>query len=141
MDRAGMTLPPDTFHVMAKPSGAICNLECKYCFYLEKEGLFAPGTRFHMSDEVLEAYVKQQIEGQKGSEVLFAWQGGEPTLMGVEFYEKGVALQRRYADGRRVQNSLQTNGVLLDDRWGEFLRRENFLVGISIDGPQPLHDL
>lgn len=136
-----MIAPPDTFHVMAKPSGPICNLDCKYCFYLEKEGLFARGTRFRMSDEVLEAYIQQQIKGQRGSDVMFAWQGGEPTLMGLEFFEKAIALQRRYANGRRLQNTFQTNGILLDDRWGEFLAREHFLVGLSIDGPQPLHDL
>jgi serine-type anaerobic sulfatase-maturating enzyme len=136
-----MPAAPDTFHVMAKPSGAICNLGCKYCFYLDKESLFDGGTRFRMSDEVLAAYVQQHAAAQRGPEVLFAWQGGEPTLMGVDFFEKAVALQRRYAAGRTVQNAFQTNGVLLDDAWGEFLKRENFLVGLSIDGPQPLHDL
>jgi uncharacterized protein len=136
-----MPAPPDAFHVMAKPSGAICNLDCKYCFYLDKESLFAGDTRFRMSDEVLAAYVQQHFAAQREREVLFAWQGGEPTLMGVEFFEKAVALQRRHAAGRAVQNAFQTNGVLLDDAWGEFLKRESFLVGLSIDGPQPLHDL
>jgi uncharacterized protein len=131
---------PETFHVMAKPTGAICNLDCKYCFYLEKENLFERGTRFRMSDEVLEAYVRQQIEAQRGSEVVFAWQGGEPTLMGLEFFKKAVALQKRFAAGRRMQNAFQTNGVLLDDDWCEFFKRENFLIGISIDGPRELHD-
>lgn len=132
---------PDTFHVMSKPSGAICNLDCKYCFYLDKEALFDRGARFRMSDEVLSAYIQQQIAAQRGSEILFAWQGGEPTLMGVDFFERAVALQRQYAGGRTVQNAFQTNGVLLDDAWGEFLKREKFLVGVSVDGPQPLHDL
>ena len=131
---------PDTFHVMAKPSGAICNLDCKYCFYLDKESMFASGTRFRMSDEVLEAYVRQQIEAQRGPEIQFAWQGGEPTLMGVEFFEKAADFQRKYAGGRTVRNAFQTNGTLLDDAWGRFLKRENFLVGVSIDGPQALHD-
>ncbi len=136
-----MTSAPDNFHVMAKPSGAICNLNCTYCFYLEKELLFDRTSRFRMSDEVLEAYVRQQIEGQRGSEASFAWQGGEPTLMGLDFFKKAVALQHRYANGRAIHNAFQTNGVLLDDAWGEFLHRERFLVGLSIDGPQELHDL
>ncbi len=131
---------PLNFHVMAKPSGAICNLECRYCFYLEKESLFQPGTRFRMSEEVLEAYVRQQFESQRGPEVVFAWQGGEPTLMGIEFFERAVSLQRQYAPGRKVANAFQTNGILLDEAWGVFLRRENFLVGLSLDGPAPLHD-
>ncbi|WP_206026082.1 anaerobic sulfatase maturase [Roseimicrobium sp. ORNL1] len=126
---------------MAKPSGAKCNLDCKYCFYLEKEGLYPSGSH-RMTDEVLEAYVRGQIESQPaGAEVLFAWQGGEPTLMGVPFFEKAVALQKELGRGRRIANAFQTNGVLLDDVWGEFLRRENFLVGLSIDGPRDLHDL
>jgi uncharacterized protein len=134
----GSTRP---FHVMAKPSGAKCNLDCKYCFYLEKEGLYPKGG-MRMSDSVLEAYVRAQVQAQpEDGEVLFAWQGGEPTLMGIGFFEKAVALQKRHGDGRRIANAFQTNGVLLDDAWCEFLRRENFLVGISIDGPQELHDL
>ena len=136
-----MSAPPDTFHVMAKPSGAICNLDCRYCFYLDKESLFDRGAGFRMSDEVLTACVQQQIAAQRGPEVLFAWQGGEPTLMGVDFFERAVSFQRRHAAGRTIQNAFQTNGILLDDAWGEFLKRENFLVGLSLDGPQPLHDL
>ena len=135
-----MTGNPASFHVMAKPSGAICNLDCNYCFYLDKESLFEPGTRFRMSDEVLSAYVRQQFESQRGPEVVFAWQGGEPTLMGIEFFERAVALQRQHAQGRRVENAFQTNGILLDDAWGEFLSRERFLVGLSLDGPARLHD-
>lgn len=126
---------------MAKPSGAKCNLDCKYCFYLEKEGLYPRGSH-RMTDAVLEAYVRQQIAAQpRGAEVLFAWQGGEPTLMGLDFFEKAVALQKRHGAGRRIANTLQTNGVLLDEAWGAFLRRERFLVGLSIDGPRELHDL
>ena len=136
-----MPAPPDTFHVMAKPSGARCNLDCRYCFYLSKESLFAAGARLRMSDDVLAAFVQQHCAAQRGPEVIFAWQGGEPTLMGVEFFAKAVALQRRYADGRAVQNAFQTKGILLDDAWGEFLKRENFLVGLSLDGPKPIHDL
>lgn len=131
---------PASFHVMAKPSGAICNLDCRYCFYLDKESLFEPGTRFRMGDEVLSAYIRQQFESQRGPEVVFAWQGGEPTLMGIEFFERAVALQREFAQGRSVENAFQTNGVLLDDAWGAFLHREKFLVGLSLDGPAALHD-
>lgn len=129
------------FHVMAKPSGARCNLDCKYCFYLEKEALY-PAGRQRMTPEVLEAYVRSQIEAQPpGNEVLFVWQGGEPTLMGVDFFREAVELQTRYGHSRRIANAFQTNGVLLDDAWGEFLHRERFLVGLSIDGPRELHDL
>lgn len=129
------------FHVMAKPSGAKCNLDCKYCFYLEKEGLYPQGSH-RMTDAVLEAYVRGQIEAQpRNAEVLFAWQGGEPTLMGLDFFEKAVALQKKHGAGRPIANAFQTNGVLLDDAWGEFLSRERFLVGLSIDGPRELHDL
>lgn len=135
-----MTGSPASFHVMAKPSGALCNLDCRYCFYLDKETLYAPGGRVRMGDDVLSAYVRQQFESQRGAEVVFAWQGGEPTLLGVEFFERAVALQRRHGAGRTVQNAFQTNGVLLDDAWGAFLRRENFLVGLSVDGPAALHD-
>ena len=125
---------------MAKPAGARCNLDCRYCFYLGKEALF-PGSPQRMSAEVLAAFVEQHCAAQRGPEVIFAWQGGEPTLLGVEFFEQAVALQRRHAGGRRVQNTLQTNGVLLDDAWGEFLKQEGFLVGLSLDGPPALHDV
>ncbi len=134
-------MAPDTFQVMAKPSGAACNLHCRYCFYLDRGSLHpGPGAPW-MSDEVLESFVRQQLEAQAGPEVGFAWQGGEPTLMGLDFFERAVALQRRHARGRLVRNSLQTNGLLLDDAWGEFLKREDFLVGLSLDGPEALHDL
>lgn len=128
------------FHVLAKPSGPICNLDCQYCFYLEKERLY-PGTRdFAMSDAVLETYVRSYIEAQDAPVVSFAWQGGEPTLLGVEFFEKAVRCQARHANGRRIENAFQTNGVLLDERWGAFLEQHDFLVGLSIDGPRELHD-
>jgi uncharacterized protein len=126
---------------MAKPIGPICNLDCKYCFYLEKKGLYAKNERFRMSDEVLEAYVKQYIEGQDVPEISFVWQGGEPTLLGVDFFRKVVALQRTYASGKRISNAIQTNGTLLDDEWCAFLTEHQFLVGISIDGPAHLHDV
>ena len=128
------------FHIMTKPVGPICNLDCKYCFYLEKERLY-PGTKnWAMSPEVLESYIEQYIAAQPNSPVHFAWQGGEPTLLGVEFFQRVVGLQRKYARGREIANAFQTNGVLLDDAWGCFLAANNFLVGISIDGPRKLHD-
>ena len=132
--------PESGFHVLTKPSGPICNLNCQYCFYLEKERLY-PGTQdFAMPDAVLDTYVRSYIEAQDTPVVSFAWQGGEPTLLGVEFFEKAVRCQSRYANGRRIENAFQTNGVLLDDSWGEFLKQHDFLVGLSIDGPREMHD-
>ena len=131
---------PENFHLMAKPAGPRCNLRCRYCFYTEKEALFEDDQGLRMSDEVLEAYVRKYIASQNCPEINFAWQGGEPTLMGVDFFRKAVELQKKYANGKRITNSLQTNGILLDDEWCEFLAEENFLVGLSIDGPKELHD-
>jgi uncharacterized protein len=128
------------FHVMTKPIGPICNLDCKYCFYLEKERLYAPGERWRMSDEVLESYIRQYIEQQDAPEISFAWQGGEPTILGVDYFRKVVELQRRYAGGKVIHNALQTNGTLLDDEWCAFFAEERFLIGLSIDGPRELHD-
>lgn len=129
------------FHVMAKPSGPICNLECEYCFYLEKEKLYPDTTTFAMSEQTLEAFVRQYLEGQPGPVVDFAWQGGEPTLLDIDFFRKVVALQQKHLpDGKQVRNALQTNGTFLDDEWCAFLREHDFLVGISIDGPRELHD-
>ena len=128
------------FHIMAKPIGPICNLNCKYCFYLEKENLYKDVSNFKMSDQVLESLIKQQIEGHKTSNVNFAWQGGEPTLLGVEYFEKVVKLQKKYANGKTIENSFQTNGILLDDKWCDFFAKNNFLVGISIDGPAEIHN-
>ncbi len=131
---------PRAFHVMTKPTGSLCNLDCKYCFYLEKERLYPGSNRWAMPDDVLESYIRQYIESQEVPVVNFAWQGGEPTILGVEFFEKVVALQKRYANGKQIDNAFQTNGVLLDDRWGAFLAENRFLVGLSIDGPPHLHD-
>lgn len=132
-------LPP-AFHVMIKPTGAICNLDCEYCFFLSKEMLY-PGSRFRMADRLLEEYTKQYMASQQTSEVTFAWQGGEPTLMGLDFFKRAIELQQKYArPGVTIQNALQTNGIKLDDEWGRFLAKHNFLVGISIDGPRELHD-
>lgn len=131
---------PAAFHIMTKPRGAICNLDCAYCYYLGKENLY-PGSSFRMSEEVLESYIRQYIASQRVPEVTFAWQGGEPTLMGLEFYRKAVELQQKYRrPGMRIQNSLQTNAVTLDDEWCRFFKAHNFLIGVSLDGPQPLHD-
>ena len=128
------------FHLMAKPSGAICNLDCSYCYFLSKEQLY-PGSDFRMSEETLDSYVRQMIEAQSAPEVTFAWQGGEPTLMGLDFFERAFALQERYRrPGMQIHNALQTNGTRLDDAWGAFLRERDVLVGLSIDGPQDLHD-
>jgi len=129
------------FHIMAKPYGPICNLDCTYCYYLEKENLYAQSSRdFRMRDDVLDNYVRQYIETHPSDSIQFAWQGGEPTLLGVGFFERVVELQKRYASGKKVENALQTNGTLLDDNWGEFLSRNRFLIGLSIDGPEELHD-
>ena len=131
---------PVACHVMAKPSGSVCNIDCQYCFYLEKEKLYPGPGNWRMDDEVLELYVKQYIEAQDVPAVNFAWQGGEPTLMGVDFFRRAVELQKRYADGKEITNAFQTNGILLDDAWGEFLAANQFLVGLSVDGPEELHD-
>jgi uncharacterized protein len=128
-------------HVMGKPVGPICNLDCKYCFYLEKEKLYPSPRKFVMSDDVLDNYIRQYIASQPGPEVSFAWQGGEPTLLGVGYFRKVVELQARYANGKTIGNSIQTNGTLLDDEWCEFFKENRFLVGISIDGPRELHEL
>lgn len=131
---------PTAFHVMTKPSGPLCNIDCKYCFYLEKSKLFPDQKHWRMPDDVLESYIRQYIEAQDTPEIQFAWQGGEPTVLGVSYFENVVRLQEKYANGKSIANAFQTNGTLLDDAWGEFLHRNNFLVGLSIDGPQKIHD-
>lgn len=129
------------FLIMAKPAGAICDLDCRYCYYLRKTELFPAGERFRMSDETLETYVRSFIESSPGPEAHFVWHGGEPTLLGVAFYRRAVELQRRHArPGVTVINNLQTNGVALDDEWCDFLAAERFHVGLSIDGPASTHD-
>lgn len=137
------TMPHDrfgNFHVMTKPTGPLCNLDCTYCFYLEKEELYGRTSKWAMAEETLESYVRQYIAAQDGPEVTFAWQGGEPTLLGVEFFNRAVELQQRYAQGKTIHNALQTNGTLLDDAWCAFLAAHQFLVGLSIDGPREIHD-
>ena len=128
------------FHIMTKPTGPVCNLDCKYCFYLEKEKLYPGKSDWRMPEDVLESFIRQYIEAQSGEVVTFAWQGGEPTLLGVDYFRKVVELQGKYLNGKRIENAFQTNGILLDDRWGEFLAENKFLVGLSIDGPKELHD-
>lgn len=134
------TLPQSRFHVMAKPIGPLCNMNCSYCFYLHKEDMLSTRNNWRMSDEVLEGFIKQYIEQQKYHEIVFSWQGGEPTLLGLDFFRKAVELEKQYANGKQIENDLQTNGVLLNDEWCTFLKENNFLVGLSIDGPQELHD-
>lgn len=128
------------FHVMTKAVGPICNLDCKYCFYLEKERLYPEERNWAMPGALLEEYIRQYIESQQSPTISFAWQGGEPTLLGVEYFRNVVKLQTKYSHGKQIENALQTNGLLLDDDWAEFLAQNNFLVGLSIDGPAHLHD-
>ena len=131
---------PRAFHVMTKPRGAICNLDCKYCYFLSKEHLY-PGSKFRMTDNLLEEYIRQYIDAQHVPEVTFAWQGGEPTLMGLEFFQQAVRYQQKHKKpGMRILNSLQTNGVTLDDDWCAFFAESDFLIGLSMDGPSDLHD-
>ena len=131
---------PPSFHLLAKPTGAICNLDCAYCFFLSKENLY-PGSKFRMPDAVLEAFIQQYLAGQQVPEVNIAWQGGEPTLMGLEFFERSAAFAEKHKKpGQRLSYSIQTNGTKIDDAWAAFFKQHNFLVGISIDGPPEIHD-
>jgi len=133
------TIPP-RIHILAKPAGSACNLNCAYCFYAKKDRLY-PGSRMRMNDEVLEQYISQLIALHRSGTVTVAWQGGEPTLMGIDFYRRAIALQEKYCrPGMTFENTIQTNGTLLDDTWCEFLRANDFLVGISLDGPREIHD-
>lgn len=131
---------PAGFHLLAKPTGAICNLDCKYCFYLSKEMLYL-GDRFRMSDALLDTYIRQLLQAQPIGDVNVAWQGGEPTLMGVKFFRRAVQCIEQYRKaGQNILHSIQTNGTLLDEEWCGFLREHNVLVGLSVDGPQAMHD-
>jgi len=128
------------FHLLAKPTGATCNLDCKYCFYLSKEMLY-PGDRFRMSDQLLETYLRQLLEAHDAGELNIAWQGGEPTLMGLDFFRRAVAYAGKHKrPGQRILYTLQTNGTLLNDDWCSFFREHNFLIGLSVDGPKEIHD-
>ena len=127
-------------YVMLKPAGAHCNLACKYCYYLEKNNLYQNSHRHLMSDEMLEQFTREYIEAQTMPQVLFTWHGGEPLMRSIDFYKKALALQKKYAHGKQIDNVIQTNGTLLTDEWCEFFAQNHWLVGISIDGPQEYHD-
>lgn len=134
-----MDVPP-SFHVLAKPTGAMCNLRCSYCFYTSKEQLY-PGSRFRMTDEIMESYVRQYLAAQHVGRTTISWQGGEPTLMGLDFFRRSVACERQYAPPDvTVEHTMQTNGTLLNAEWCAFLREHEYLVGLSLDGPRELHD-
>jgi uncharacterized protein len=139
-DPASAAAAPPRFHLLAKPSGSTCNIDCKYCFFLSKEALY-PNDRHRMSDATLELYIRQLLESHRLPEVIVAWQGGEPTLMGVEFFRKAVALVEKHRrPGQVIQQTFQTNGIALDEEWCAFLKEHDFLVGLSVDGPRELHD-
>lgn len=127
-------------YVMLKPAGAHCNLACKYCYYLEKNNLYQNSHRHLMTDEMLEQFTREYIEAQTMPQVLFTWHGGEPLMRSIDFYKKALALQKKYANGKQIDNVIQTNGTLLTDEWCEFFAKNHWLVGISIDGPQEYHD-
>jgi uncharacterized protein len=135
------TALPD-FQIFTKPVGPLCNLGCAYCYYLEKAQLFGGDNPSRMPDEVLKTYIKQHIEASTGPIITFSWHGGEPSQAGLDFYKKAVALQRNYCtSGRKIINGMQTNGTLMDEDWCGFLAGEQFMVGISMDGPEELHNL
>ena len=127
-------------YVMLKPAGSLCNLRCKYCYYLEKNELYKDSRNHIITDELLEKFIKEYIEAQTMPEVLFTWHGGETLMRPVSFYKKALELQRVYGRRRRIDNCIQTNGTLITDEWCQFFKENNFLVGVSIDGPQEFHD-
>jgi uncharacterized protein len=131
---------PAAFNVMLKPAGPVCNLNCTYCYYLEKKNLYREEKKFHISDDLLEIYTKQYIEANQVPVIYFVWQGGEPMLMGIDFFRRALQLQQKYSNGKKIENMFQTNGTLIDEEFCRFFRDNNFLVGISIDGPGHLHD-
>ena len=131
---------PRAYHVLVKPTGAICNLNCTYCFFLTKEKLY-PGSSFRMADDLLEIYIRQLMESQQVPEISLSWQGGEPTMMGLDFFRQAMELVEKYRQpGQHVSHSIQTNGTLIDDEWAAFFKENEFLVGLSVDGPRELHD-
>jgi len=132
--------PAAGIHVVAKPIGPLCNLNCEYCFYLEKQALFGAGEKYRMSDEVLSRFITNYVRSQPTPVVEFVWQGGEPTLLGIDFFKRVIELQRPFVGAKTITNSLQTNGTLLTDKWCSFLKKHNFMVGISLDGPKEIHD-
>ncbi|MBI2374359.1 MAG: anaerobic sulfatase maturase [Deltaproteobacteria bacterium] len=138
--RSSLAVASRSFHVLVKPAGASCNLQCTYCFYLEKQSLYS-GSNLRMSEELQEDYIRQLLESHPGPEIPLAWQGGEPTLMGLDFYRRAIELVRKFQrPGTRILHTLQTNGVLLDEEWCRFLGEHQFLVGLSLDGPRRMHD-
>src|SRR5688572_6742176 len=144
MSTAGPAFPPSLvrrhFQAHVKPAGATCNLDCKYCFFLSRELLY-PGHRMRMADDLLETYIRQLLESQRGPDVTLAWHGGEPTLMGLEFFRRSIAhVTKHQRPGTRVAHTLETNGVDLDDEWCEFFLKHNFIVSVTLDGPQTMHD-
>src|SRR5882762_2970651 len=131
---------PPAFHMLSKPTGAACNLDCKYCFFLSKDMLY-PKDPLRMSDEMLEGYIKQLLESHRTTKVIVAWQGGEPTLMGLDFYKRSIEYAEKYRrPGQQVEYTFQTNGVLINDEWARFFKENKFLIGLSVDGPQEMHD-
>jgi uncharacterized protein len=130
------------FQVFVKPGGSACNLSCDYCYYLSKGSLYAETEDVRMSADMLESYIRQHIEASPTEVIRFSWHGGEPTILGLEYFRGIVALQRKYQPhGRRILNGIQTNGTLLDENWCRFLAEEHFTVGLSLDGPEDIHDL
>ncbi|MGC1953355.1 MAG: anaerobic sulfatase maturase [Gammaproteobacteria bacterium] len=127
-------------HVLAKPIGPVCDIQCDYCFYLEKRALFDRDEQYRMPDAVVEAYIRQYVESQPTPVVEFVWHGGEPTLLGIDFFQRAVALQQLYRDRKEIRNTLQTNGLHLDDAWCEFFKANDFFVGVSLDGPREIHN-
>ena len=135
-----MNLQTPAFHLLAKPTGATCNLDCKYCFFLSKEMLY-PGDRFRMSDEMLATYIRQLLDGPTVPEINIAWQGGEPTLMGLDFFKRSIEYVEKYRKpGQSILHTMQTNGILLNDEWCAFFKEHKFLIGLSVDGPKEMHD-
>ncbi len=131
---------PNAFNVMVKPAGASCNLNCTYCYYLEKKKLYPVAGENKMTEELLENFIRQYIEAQDVPLVTFTWQGGEPTLMGIDFFRKVIDFQKKHSGGKNIENAFQTNGTRLNDEWCKFFADNNILVGISIDGPENYHD-
>jgi len=130
------------FQIFAKPFGPICNLNCQYCYYLKKKDLYPDGESFRMPEDILEDYIVQHIKASTDEDIRFSWHGGEPTLLGLDYFHKIVTLQRKYKPAnKRILNGMQTNGVLLDEQWCDFLATEGFFVGLSLDGPQEIHDM
>ena len=130
---------PRTFNIMIKPTGSSCNLDCSYCYYLDKAVQYG-GREAVMSQELLEILIRQYCEACEAEELSFCWHGGEPLLMGIDFFRQAVQLESRYAGGRKINNSIQTNGTLINPHWCRFFAKNHFLVGISLDGPKDIHD-